>query len=201
MPQLLPNFMPGRNIQQNRVFFPGLILLIIVLLTLPATSRSVSTLESKQTGIEGLMKRKADLDMERFQLETQRTEHVAQIIGMTARGPTRATYDKMSHLEDRFAAYQVKEDDFEKDWEAFYSVAKNSPELKRLMTAKALLDKERARLEAELAVLIQTGRKVSTISVLRVHKDKLMQLNDELVAYRQKRTAFEKERQAYPSSP
>ncbi len=161
---------------------------------------SPATEEKDPAALEELKARKAALDMERTQLEKEQAELMKK--GQELRA-TRAIWRvnaDLRELNERIAAYQKKRDALEKDWDAHYASLKDSPELEGLRARKATLDVERIQLQEELSKLVEKERNTRQRRKIRWHKRNLQELNERIVAYQQKRDAFEKDWDAFYSS-
>lgn len=168
--------------------------------TTPEGTPSPATEEKDPAALEELKARKADLDMERTQLEKERAELMKKGRQLRATRAIWRVNADLRELNERIAAYQKKRDALEKDWDAHYASLKDSPELEGLRARKATLDVERIQLQEELSKLVEKERNTRQRRKIRWHKRNLQELNERIVAYQQKRDAFEKDWDAFYSS-
>ena len=168
--------------------------------TTPEGTPSPATEEKDPAVLEELKARRTALDMERTQLEKEQAELADKGRRLRATRTIWALNADFRELSGRFAAHQEKRNAFEEDWDAYYASLKDSPEIERLKARNATLDVERIQLQEELSKLVEKERNTRQRRKIRWHKRNLQELNERIVAYQQKRDAFEKDWDAFYSS-
>ena len=161
-----------------------------------------ATHEKDLSDLEALGARKTSLDVERSQLENELAEVMER--GQTQR-VTRAIWRVNADLKvvvEGLAEHQEKRDAFEKEWEECHGLLEDSPEVEELEERKADLESERMWLQERLSELAaKHQRQINQRREIRWYKVDLREINERFVEYQKERDAFERDRDAYFSSP
>ena len=172
------------------------VVLLCLVLVLPVMLPGVcaANQEKGASALEKLMARKAVLDAERAQLDEEFLEIVHR--GKTQRLTSairRVDADLKAHAH-RLLAYMKKRKAFEQRWYDCHPGLRGSPELEKFRIRKASLDSKRTAFIVRYEDLIGTNLPpVGIRRRIRYFKKDLRELEEEFLAYRKAREAFENE--------
>lgn len=178
--------------------------------TLVATNATTPPAQGQgldQEMLEVLNARKAALDQERSQIEGDLATIIR--VGLEQEDPSskrtkRAMCKVNQDLEaiiKRLAAHRQKRDAFERDWDQFYAMWRDSAEVKSLKQRKQALDWDRTQIEDKVSELVRKhGQQIDQEKQIQWYQVALREIDQQLVGYRQNRDAFEKDWEAFYSN-
>lgn len=157
--------------------------------------------DKDQARLEALMDRREELEKERSQVEQEQYELMNKIQRMRMEREIRNLNRDLIEVNNQVVEGQKKWDAFEEKWEAYHNPPKDSPDYQGLKETRSDLDTERFQINEDMADLLKRGRSIRTNFSARGYKNKMKVIKDRLVLFRNQRDAYEKEWDAFYSSP
>ena len=157
--------------------------------------------EKDQARLEGLMALKEDIEKERASVEQEQYEIMNKIQTIRLEREIRNLNRDMIDVNNRVAEGQRKWNAFAEKWEAYHDKSKDSSDYQRLKETRSALEIENFQINEEMDDLLKRGRSIRTNFAARGYKNKMKELKDRLVMFRNNRDAYEKEWDAFYSTP
>jgi hypothetical protein len=179
---------------------PFLLLMLCLALIIPIMFPSISAAgqERDAGALDALREREAALDAEGAQLEQEFLDIIHRGKSTRMRPAMKRVSADLKEHAGRLALYLERESAFEKDWYKYHGWLGDSPEVESFKARKASLDAEREELLEKYSELVGANQsQLNRKRKLRYYRQDLRAIEEQYLAYRSKRDAFEKDWEDY----